>query len=170
MPLNYGACLLDLLPDRTVDNVTGLIQRLIYGDLAPQGIPNAPIGVQTRTKKLHQGSLIDAGFVEALKQGRIQIVSAVKAFDGPEVVLVDGTRLRPEVVVAATGYGRGLEPLVGHLGVLDEAGNPVVMGAQTHPRAPGIYFNGYRGTVSGQLRHMRRDARAIARAIACDRR
>jgi putative flavoprotein involved in K+ transport len=166
VPLNYTACLLDLLPDRAVDNVTGVVQRLIYGDLSPHGIPSAPVGVQTRTKRLHQGSLIDAGFIEALKEGRIEIVSAVKGFEGPDVVLVDGSRLRPEAVVAATGYRRGLEPLVGHLGILDAAGHPLVIGGRTHPNAPGIYFNGYLGTASGQLRHMRRHARAIARAIA----
>jgi putative flavoprotein involved in K+ transport len=170
MPLNYSACLLDLLPDRAVDRITGFTQRLIYGDLSEHGIPRAPIGVQTRAKHLHQGVLVDAGFVEALKRGRIAIVAAVKEFDGGEVVLVDGSRLRPDAVIVATGFRRGLEPLVGHLGVLEADGHPSVMGANTHPDAPGLYFNGYLGTVSGGLRHMRRHARAIARAIARDHR
>jgi putative flavoprotein involved in K+ transport len=169
MPLNYSACLLDLLPDGAVDRITGFTQRLIYGDLSEHGIPRAPFGVQTRAKHLHQGALVDAGFVEALKQGRIAIVAAVKEFDGGEVVLVDGGRLRPDVVIAATGFRRGLEPLVGHLGVLEADGHPSVLGGRTHPGAPGLYFNGYLGTVSGGLRHMRRHARAIARAIARDR-
>jgi putative flavoprotein involved in K+ transport len=169
MPLNYPSCFLDLLPDRAVDGATGFVQRLIYGDLSPHGLPKPPVGVQARTKQLHQGSLIDAGFVKALKQGRISIVSAVKEFDGSDVILVDGNRLRPDAVISATGFRRGLEPVVGHLGVLDAAGNPAVMGGRAHPNAPGVFFNGYRGTVSGQLRHMRRDARAIARAIARER-
>ena len=110
-----------------------------------------------------------AGFVEALKQGRIELVAAVERFDGAEVVLMDGTRIRPDAVVAATGYRRGLEPLLGHLGVLDAGGNPVVVGGRTHPAAPGLYFNGFYASLSGQLRHMRRHARAIARAIDRDR-
>jgi hypothetical protein len=158
--------MLEVLPDRAIDRITGWVQRLIYGDLSAHGIPQAPIGVQTRTKRLHKGVLIDAGFVDALKQGRIEIVPAVKAFDGLEVTLVDGARLRPDSVVAATGYERALEPLVGHLGVLDADGYPTAMAGRTHPNAPGLYFNGYLGTASGQLRHMRRHARAIARAIA----
>jgi putative flavoprotein involved in K+ transport len=170
MPLNYSACALDLLPDRAVDGITGFTQRLIYGDLSKHGIPRAPYGVQTRAKHLHQGVLVDAGFVEALKRGRIAIVAALKEFDGAEVVLVDGSRLRPDVVIAATGFRRGLEPLVGHLGVLGADGHPTVMGGRTHPSAPGLYFNGYLGTVSGGLRHMRRHARAIARAIDRGRR
>jgi putative flavoprotein involved in K+ transport len=169
-PINYGACLLDLLPDRAADWIAQRTQWLIYRDLSAHGIPPPLVGTQTRIKKLHQGILIDAGFVEALKQGRIEIVSAVKEFDDGEVVLVDGTRLRPDVVIAATGYRRGLEPLVGHLGVLDEGGHPVAVGARTHPAAPDLYFNGFLGTMSGQLRHMRRHARAIARAIARGRR
>lgn len=43
---------------------------------------------------------------------------------------------------------------------------PLVLGSRTHPNAPGLYFNGYLGTISGALRHMRRQARAIARVIA----
>jgi putative flavoprotein involved in K+ transport len=68
-------------------------------------------------------------------------------------------------VIAATGYRRGLEPLVGHLGVLDEDGIPLVCGGNEHPSARGLFFNGYRFDLSGQLRLMRPDARAIARAV-----
>jgi hypothetical protein len=55
--------------------------------------------------------------------------------------------------------------LVGHHGVLDEGGTPVVSGGGEHPSAPGLYFIGYRADLSGQLRLMRGDARAIARAV-----
>lgn len=87
-----------------------------------------------------------------LKAGQIEIVAAVEGFDGPSVLLADGTRIQPEAVIAATGYRRGLEPLVGHLGVLGEDGIPLVSGgnqggersfepfaatvSQTEPTAP----------------------------------
>jgi len=80
------------------------------------------------------------------------------------VLLADGTRIQPDAVIAATGYRRGLEGLVGHLGVLDEGGIPLVTGGNEHLSAPGLFFNGYRSELSGQLRLMRPDARAIARA------
>jgi putative flavoprotein involved in K+ transport len=169
MPLNYTACLLDLLPVRAADAVTKVTQRMIYGDLLKYGLPKPSIGAQTRATKLHQSSLIDAGFVGAVKEGRIEVVAALKAFEGPEAILADGTRLRPDAVIAATGYSRGLEPIVGHLDVLDADGFPLVLGPRTHPNAPRLYFNGYLGTISGGLRHMRRHARAIARAIARNR-
>jgi putative flavoprotein involved in K+ transport len=103
-------------------------------------------------------------FVPLLKAGQIEIVAAVEGFDGPGVLLADGTRIEPEAVIAATGYRRGLEPLVGHLGVLGADGIPLVSGGKQHPSAPGLFFNGYRPDLSGHLRPMRHEARAIARA------
>jgi putative flavoprotein involved in K+ transport len=166
MPLNYSAWLLDPFPDSVGDFVTKPLQRLIYGDLSQYGLPAPTVGAQTRTRRLHQGATVDAGFVQAVKDGRIEIVDAVASFEGEDVVLATGDRIQPEVVIAATGYARGLDPLVGHLGVLNEAGFPRVLGGRTQPEAPRLYFNGFRATISGQLRFMRKDARAIARAIA----
>ena len=81
------------------------------------------------------------------------------------MLLADETRIQPDAVIAATGYRRGLEPLVGHLGVLGEGGKPLISGGDQHPSAPGLFFNGYRSNLSGQLRLMRPGARAIARAV-----
>jgi hypothetical protein len=67
--------------------------------------------------------------------------------------------------VAATGYRRGLEDLVGHLGVLDADGAPRVHGARTHPDAPGLHFIGMLPTMAGMLFQINRDARATARQI-----
>ncbi len=54
---------------------------------------------------------------------------------------MDGTQLDPDVVICATGYRPGLEPLVGHLGVLDAKGKPVVQGEK--PAAAGLRFIGF---------------------------
>jgi putative flavoprotein involved in K+ transport len=69
-------------------------------------------------------------------------------------------------VIAATGYRRGLEPLVGHLGVLRPDGMPVTHGAQCPPGAPGLHFIGYTHPFSGNIRDIAIDARKIARAVA----
>jgi putative flavoprotein involved in K+ transport len=47
------------------------------------------------------------------------VVAEIEAFDAGTVSLRSGVRVEPDVVIAATGYRRGLEPVVGHLGVLD---------------------------------------------------
>jgi putative flavoprotein involved in K+ transport len=168
-PLNYSTVVMDLLPDVVLDRAGFLLQRAIYGDLSKHGIPRAPLGVQSATKQRHVSALIDAGFVEALKQGQLRLVDAVERFDGAEVVLADGKRLRPEVVIAATGYERNLPRLVGHLGILDEHGVAACDGKQVrgeHPAAPGLFFTGYYASSAGQLHFMRIDGRRIARAIA----
>jgi putative flavoprotein involved in K+ transport len=68
-------------------------------------------------------------------------------------------------VIVATGYVRGLKPLLGGLGVLAADGRPAVHGAATHPAAPGMRFIGYTNPISGMFREIAIDARRIARAI-----
>ncbi len=169
-PLNYSTVMMDPLPNIVLDRVGFLMQRLIYGNLAKHGIPRAPLGVQSSTKQRHVSALIDAGFVEALKQGKLELVDAVERFDGSEVVLADGKRLRPQAVIAATGYERNLPRLIDHLGILDEHGVATLDGKQVHgrehPAAPGLFFTGYYASSAGQLRFMRIDGRRIARTIA----
>lgn len=48
-------------------------------------------------------------------------------------------------------------------GVLDDKRTPPVTGGRQHPSAPGLFFTGYRTELSGQLRLMRFDARALTR-------
>lgn len=168
VPLMYTAWPLDSsrLPDCVGDAAGRTLQRLIYGNLSQYGLPRATYGAQTDMRRRHASSLIDDGFVEALKAGEIKIVGAVEALDGNEVVLADGARVTPEVIICATGYHTGLDRLVGHLDVLDHGGWPDLARGGEHPAALGLYFNGYWASMTGQLIHIRRDARRIARSIA----
>ncbi len=79
------------------------------------------------------------------------------------MVLSDDSRLRPDVVLCATGYRRGLEPLVGHLGVLDERGLPRNRPAVEVGGAPNLLFAGYTPRFAGSLRQIRFDARSVGR-------
>jgi putative flavoprotein involved in K+ transport len=146
------------------------LQRRAFGDLTPYGMPRAPYGMATEIKLKGMGPVMDRGFVEKLKAGRIEIVPAVERLDRAEVVLSDGSCLRPDTVIAATGYRFGLEELVGHLGVLLPSGRPAFVDGRAHPSAPGLYFNGYWQPLAGQLPTMSRTARRIGRAIAKERR
>jgi hypothetical protein len=80
------------------------------------------------------------------------------------VSLVDGRRLEPDVVICATGYRPGLEPLVGHLNVLDSNGAPKALAP--NPAARGLWFIGYerRPTLIG---HAAKRSRQLAKRIAC---
>jgi putative flavoprotein involved in K+ transport len=170
LPLQATALVADRLPAKLGDLGGFVLQRLIFGDLSRYGIPRAPEGFQTKFRRTLVGAAIDDGFVAALKSGRTRVVAHPERFEGSEVVLVDGTRLQPDAIICATGYGRGLEPIVGHLGVLRPDGIPVRYdGAPEDPAAPRLYFSGFWGSNAGQIRLMPIHARRIARAAARDR-
>jgi putative flavoprotein involved in K+ transport len=156
---------LNYLPLRVADFISWRTQVQMFGRLDRYGLPKAPVGVATNLAKYQQAGALDDGFIAELKAGRIEIVPAVASFDGDDVVLDDGTRIQPDAVIASTGYMRGLDGLVGHLGVLDDRGVPLVSKGRQHPTAPGLFFNGYEADLSGQLRLMRFGARSIAAEV-----
>jgi putative flavoprotein involved in K+ transport len=162
--INISGIVLNHLPVGVGDHLSWMSQRIIYGNLDRYGLGRSPRGLATNMRHHQQAPAYAEGFVPLIKAGQIEIVAAVEGFDGPDVLLADGARIQPEAVIAATGYRRGLEPLVGHLGVLGEDGIPLVSGGEQHHSAPGLFFNGYRPDLSGHLRPMRAEARAIARA------
>jgi putative flavoprotein involved in K+ transport len=154
------------LPPRVVDTVVSGVQRVVVGDLSRHGLPRPERGVYTRVIEDDVIPIIDVGLIDAVKAGQVEVVGALLGFDGDDVVLAGHERVRPEAVIVATGWRRGLERLVGSLGVLDERGKPLVHGASTHPSAPALYFTGYTNPISGMFRELGIDARRIARAVA----
>lgn len=134
------------------------------GDLTEFGLPIPPEGVFSNVKRLDQvPALVDMEVIDAIKDGSIEVVATVESFDRDKVVLVDGSRIDPHAVVLATGYLRGLEALVGHLGVLDTNGKPVAQNAR--PAAPGLRFLGYDARPS-LIAYMGKQAQRMAKQIA----
>jgi putative flavoprotein involved in K+ transport len=164
----YTGVLVRRLPVPLVDRLARPLARLSVPDLSAHGLPRPDTGLYSRVR---QGAIPvqDVGLIDAVRGGRVEIVAAVERFEDRKVVLADGTRLEPDAVIAATGYAPGLEPLVGHLGVLDPRGRPVVHGGRSPRDAPGLYFTGFTNPISGMLRELARDARRIARAVADSR-
>lgn len=154
------------LPTALIDRVAPYVERLSIPDLSAYGLARPTTGLYSRV--LDDGAIPvqDVGFIDAIRARRVEPVAAVESFDCDKVSLADGSRISPEVVIAATGYRRGLEPLVGHLGVLDDNGRPVVHGPHTPPGAPGLYFTGFTNPISGMFRELAIDARRIARSAA----
>ncbi len=163
-PAQYSGILVRRLPVGLVDRIC-TVMALSLPDLSAQGLPRPDTGLYTRAR---QGAIPvqDVGLLDAVRKGRVEIVAAVEAFeDGGKVVLADGTRLSPDAVIAATGYVRALENLVGHLGILDPHGNPLTHGPHTPKNAPGLYFTGFTTPISGTLRELGLDAQRIAKAV-----
>jgi putative flavoprotein involved in K+ transport len=154
------------LPPRFVDAFARTARRLTIGDLTKYGLPMPERGVYTRVIEDDVIPIIDVGLIDCVKTRQVEIVGALLGFEGRDVVLAGRERIRPEAVIVATGWRRGLDSLVGGLGVLDERGKPVVNGPRTAPGAPGLYFTGYTNPISGMFRELAIDARRIARAVA----
>jgi cation diffusion facilitator CzcD-associated flavoprotein CzcO len=155
------------LPPHRADRVINVIRRREVGDLSAYGLPEPEEGVFSRLKRLGVApAIVDKETIQAIKDRRIEIVAGVESLDETQVELADGTRIEPDAVIAATGYRCGLEPLVGHLGVLDERGVPRALHGEA--AAPGLRFIGYVprpaqiGYIGGEAK---RAAEAIAREV-----
>lgn len=161
----YTGVLVRRLPVPLVDRLAKPLARLSVPDLSAHGLPRPDTGLYSRVT---EGAIPvqDVGLIDAVRKGRVEVVAAVDSFEEGKVVLADGSRIEPDAVIAATGYVRALEDLVGHLGVLDERGRPVVHGARSPRQAPGLYFTGFTNPISGMFREMALDAGKIAKAVA----
>ncbi|OKK16841.1 monooxygenase [Streptomyces sp. CB00455] len=164
-PAQRTGILVRRLPVRLVDRLGALVAKASVPDLSAYGLPRPASGLYSRVR---EGAIPvqDVGLIDAVRAGRVEPVAALESFDGAEAVLADGSRIRPDAVIAATGYRRALEGLVGHLdGVLDERGRPRACGGRAPAQAPGLYFTGFTNPISGMFREMARDAEKIAKAV-----
>lgn len=82
--VNISGIALNRLPLRAADEVGWLVQRILFGKLDRYGLPRAPEGMATTLSRRQQAPAYDDGFVAEVKAGRIEVVPAVEAFDGPE--------------------------------------------------------------------------------------
>jgi putative flavoprotein involved in K+ transport len=164
IPAQVLGIVLGKLPPRMLNPIGRSLRRLTIPDLGPYGLP-APRNGFTQLLRTGTIPILDVGIVDAVRSGTVKVVAAVEALDGDDVVLAGGERIQPDAVIAAIGFRPGLEPLVGHLGVLDDRGLPLVHGSAQHPNAPGLHFVGIELTLSGLLRTAARDARAVADAV-----
>ncbi len=154
------------VPERVMNPLTRTLRRISVPDLSAYGLPAPPGDGFTQFLRTKTVPILDHGFVQEVKDGRIRIVAAVQSREGGTIELADGTSVTPDAVIAATGFRPGLEPIVGHLGLLDERGTPKVHGAETSPTAPGLYFAGIEVLLAGLLREIGIEAKAIGEAVA----
>jgi cation diffusion facilitator CzcD-associated flavoprotein CzcO len=151
------------LPTGLADRIARFASRMDLGDLTEYGLPAPERGVFTDVRARGKvPSIVDAEVIEAIKDGRIEVVAALESLDSSGVQLADGTRVEPESVICATGYRRELEPLLGHHGVLGDRGMPKAIGPR--PATEGLRFIGYLPRPGG-LGYMGKEARRAARAI-----
>jgi cation diffusion facilitator CzcD-associated flavoprotein CzcO len=152
------------LPSERADAVARKVRLKELGDLTEHGLPIPEEGVFSRLRRLGVApAIVDSEWIDAIKDGTVEVVAGVEALDDTGVTLADGARIEPDAVIAATGYTRGLEPIVGHLGVLDENGTPRVREGEA--AAPGLRFVGFTPRPA-QLGYLGGEARTAAKGIA----
>jgi len=169
IPSQLGGMLLSRLPSALGDPLASAVERATVGDLSRYGMPRPDQGLLSDFRARDRAPILDVGLIRLLKKGRVEVLPAVEGFDGPTVLLRGGRSVEPDAVIAATGFLKGLEPLVGHLGVLDENGAPRHCGGEEDPSAPGLHFIGYINPLSGRLWSIRSESRRIADAVAAVR-
>jgi cation diffusion facilitator CzcD-associated flavoprotein CzcO len=156
-----------LLPTARADRLMSTVRRKKLGDLSSVGLPEPEEGVVSRLKRLGVApAIVDHEVIDAVRDGRIEVVAAVDSLDEGGVTLTDGARIEPDALIAATGFRRGLESMVGHLGVLGEHGAPLTI---VHEAAPGLRFVGY-VPQPGMIGRLGKQAKTVARGIAASRR
>jgi cation diffusion facilitator CzcD-associated flavoprotein CzcO len=162
VPTYILAGLLFRIPARHANRIMRLTRRWTVGDLSPWGLAEPAEGLYTWAAR-HPGehpTVVDAKVIKAIKARQFEIVSNVSSVTAGEVRLDDGTALRPDAIVAATGFTSGLEPMVGHLGVLDDRGRPRSAGGPAV--LPGLRFACYVANIA----NIDHDTRAVAEQVS----
>src|SRR3989442_2999442 len=102
------------LPPRIADAAMKLVRRLAIGNLTAYGLPRPDEGLFARTHREGKApAIVDKEVIQAIKDRRIEIVAGVDSLDVTGVQLADGSRIEPDAIVAATGYRRALEQMIG---------------------------------------------------------
>jgi putative flavoprotein involved in K+ transport len=152
------------VPARIVDPLIARLNRLLFGDLSVYGFHRPPLGLKATVEQRGRIPTLADELVDAVRAGRVEVVAAVAAVESDRVILDDGTAVRPEVIVAATGFSTDLDGLVGHLGVLDEHGYP--HGGFASHLGDGMFAIGYGIPPNGPLRAIRLAATPLAGEVA----
>lgn len=157
------------LPTVVVNPLLGLMRKLTVPDLTGHGLPTPHGKSYSQFLRSRTVPILDTGFVDVIRSDGARIVPAMADFTDTGARLVDGTTVAVDAIIAATGYRPTLEPLVGHLGVLDGAGLPLASGGRTLPHTKGLHFVGITVELTGLLREIGIESRRVARAIAASK-
>ena len=118
VPSQLIAVALRRAPEWVMNPMSALLRRLTVPDLSAYGLPAPGRDGFSQYRRSRVIPILDHGFVDAVRAGRITIVSAVQSFDGAEVRLDDG-----RTVLARRGRRR----------------HRLSTGSGRHPRRPAAY-------------------------------
>lgn len=152
------------IPARMIDPLIARMIRLMWGDLSAYGLQRPALGLKATVETRGRIPTLADELIDVVRAGRVEVVGAVKAFESGRVILADDTSVAAQVIIAATGFDTDLDGLVGHLGVLDEHGNP--HGGFASHIGDGMFAIGYGIPPNGPLRAIRINATPLASEVA----
>jgi cation diffusion facilitator CzcD-associated flavoprotein CzcO len=161
LPVQRTSMVLSALPPALADRLGWLTSRLVLGDLSRYGMPAGSFAPYS-TRRV---PVIDVGFVDALKRGRVHVRPALERLTPTGAVFADGTTEAFDAIIAATGFTTGLESIVDVPGFLDQHGEPGGKSGQP-TKHPGLYFVGFSHSLRGHLFEANRASRRLSRNVA----
>jgi hypothetical protein len=159
-PVQVFGMALSGVPARLADRIGQNLARVALGDLTRYGLKRA----EWQPFSAKRIPVIDVGFTDDLKRGRIALRPSTVRFSEGGAVYDDGREEAFDAAIFSTGYATGLDRLLRIPGLLDERAYPRFQsGAPTSQ--PGLYFIGFVKSHRGHLFEMNLASRRLARVI-----
>jgi len=160
-PVQKTGLLLSRLPPRIADALAKFTARLVLGDLTRHGYPAAAWWPYSSRRV----PVIDVGFVRALRDGIVQVRSALQRLTPTNAVFADGGSEPFDAIIAATGFASGLDSLIEAPAVLGAGGEPANPSGEP-TASPGLYFIGFTHSLRGHLFEATLAAERLATNVA----
>jgi cation diffusion facilitator CzcD-associated flavoprotein CzcO len=160
MPIQRTGIMLSFLPAKVADRFARFTARVVLGDLTRHGLRKP----QWMPYSARRVPVIDVGFVKALKERKVEIRPPLARLTATGAVFADGNAESFDAIIAATGFGTGLNELLEAKEVLKESGEPVEESGEPTAR-PGMFFIGYTHSLRGHLFEAKLASRRLARNV-----
>ncbi len=160
LPVQRTGILLSLLPASIADRMARWTARIVLGDLTDYGL-RPPDWMPYSSQRV---PVIDVGFVDAVKRGRVAIRPALVQLTATEAVFADGRAETFDAVIAATGFAGGLNDLVDAQDVIKSDNEPFGLSGLPTAR-PGLFFMGYTHSLRGHLFEANLASRRLAQHV-----
>jgi len=163
VPAQYFRYLVGKLPRRAQEVILARIQARLQRRFGPPVLPRPAYS------PLDAIPLIGFHLVDCIRDGLVELkLAAPVAFTDDGVRFSDGSSAAFDVVLLATGYAPALAPL-GSLVQVDAKGFARRSDRVTSADQPALWFVGHNYDHTGGITNIRRDAPAVAAAIAARR-
>ncbi len=139
-----------VLPAGANDKLFPIILDAALGDLTKYGIRRPPQGLLQQIRSSAKIPVLDVGTVRKISEGAIKIAPGLSAVTADGVIFTGGGQGRFDAIIFATGYHANYQSFI-------------AAGAANNE--PGLYFVGYRNSVTGLLREISKEALEAAEDI-----